>query len=218
MRRHTEPPWARARLQSGQPPQWEIGHLPRPIGRTGRDTVHKQAHATHPETGSRPITAHRNLQVLGIVLAIANHQARHTRQALRQIDLGLPIAQRFTIDHIDGRGPAPNTAARPFARHHHGRQRARVCRGRSRSRFNLGVGAPCATQGNSQCHRLADKTDGIIHGDGFLLERLVFNPSHHRSWTLRRQPKGSGTPELKKARSGQHLVWIDGQQNIDCRH
>ncbi|KAF1034120.1 MAG: hypothetical protein GAK34_03506 [Delftia tsuruhatensis] len=91
--------------------QREVGGLALAIGRACRNAVHVQAQAAHAKGGARTEAAHRDLQVLGEVLAVQHHQARHARQAFGQVDLHLPLAQHRAVHAVDGGRGAPQVGA-----------------------------------------------------------------------------------------------------------
>jgi hypothetical protein len=91
--------------------QREVGGLALAVGGAGGNAVHVQAQPAHAEGGARAKSAHRDLQVLGEVLAVQHHQARHARQALGQVDLHLALAQHGAVHAVDGGRGAPQVGA-----------------------------------------------------------------------------------------------------------
>ena len=59
------------------------------VGHRRRNVVGVQAHSTHAEGGARTEAADRDLQVLGLVVAVARDDARNALQCFRQIDARL---------------------------------------------------------------------------------------------------------------------------------
>jgi hypothetical protein len=72
------------------------------VGNRRRDVVHDQLDAADAETRPRPESARADLQILRIVLAVLDHEARHARQRFGEIDQRLSEPQVRALDHVDG--------------------------------------------------------------------------------------------------------------------
>src|ERR1019366_5537231 len=81
--------------------QIDVGDLTLPVGEGGRDAVDVHAHAAQAEAGARAEATHRDLHVLGVVLAVAREQAWHGAQALGDVDLRAVVAHRVAVDAVD---------------------------------------------------------------------------------------------------------------------
>ena len=82
----------------------EVRHLALPVGHGRRDAVGIDTHTAHAEAGARAVAARTDLQVLRVVVAVGDNQARHPRQCLRQVDHRPGAAQRCRVDAGDGVG------------------------------------------------------------------------------------------------------------------
>ncbi|MCY1230037.1 hypothetical protein D9M72_424320 [compost metagenome] len=80
------------------------GGLALAVGHGRGDAVDIEPHAAHTERGARAEAAHRQLQVLRIVLPVAHGHARHTRQHFGQIDQRRGAAQRIDWHAVDRSG------------------------------------------------------------------------------------------------------------------
>jgi hypothetical protein len=70
----------------------EVADLALTVGHRRRDAVGVQAQAAHAEA------ARADLQVLGVVVAVGDDQARHARHRLRQVDHRAAVTQRRRLD------------------------------------------------------------------------------------------------------------------------
>jgi hypothetical protein len=93
----------------------DVRELTLAVRQGGGDAIDVEAHATDAEGRSGAEAAHRNLDVLGVVLAVASEQARHPAEAFRQIDLQPGVADAGAVDPVDRR--------RHIERHHVGPRR-----------------------------------------------------------------------------------------------
>lgn len=55
------------------------------------NAIRVEAHAAHAEAGARTEAPHRELQILGVILAALDRNARDLDQRLRQVDLQLAL-------------------------------------------------------------------------------------------------------------------------------
>jgi hypothetical protein len=70
----------------------------------GGDAVHINAHAAHPEGGACAEAAHRQLQILRLVLPVARQYAGRQCQAFREVQLRPAVGPKpFAVDDVDGR-------------------------------------------------------------------------------------------------------------------
>ncbi len=74
------------------------------VGHRRGDPVGDEAHAAHAEGGAAAEAARGHLQVLRVVLAVLDHDARHAAQELREIDLDAILAGDAGVHAVDGRG------------------------------------------------------------------------------------------------------------------
>ena len=80
----------------------EVCRLSLSVGHGGGNAVRVQLHAADAESRARPEAADRELQVLGVVLAVLQDEPRHAAERLRQVDLRLALAKRVAADRVDG--------------------------------------------------------------------------------------------------------------------
>jgi hypothetical protein len=79
-----------------------VTHLALAVGHRRRNAVGVQAHAAHAETGAGAEAARADLQVLRVVVAVGDDEARHARHRFGEIDHRSGGAQRGRIDGADG--------------------------------------------------------------------------------------------------------------------
>ena len=72
------------------------------IGHRRWNAVGDEAHAAHSERGSAAEAARRDLQVLGVVLAVLNHDSGNAVERLGEIHLGIVLADDARIHRVDG--------------------------------------------------------------------------------------------------------------------
>ncbi|MOA06086.1 hypothetical protein D3C78_1257080 [compost metagenome] len=106
------------------------------VGHGGGNAIHIQAHTAQPEGRARAIAAHRQLQVLGVVLAVVDLQAGHAGQDFRQVDLHLALTCLPGVDHA-------HRSRRLF-------ERSAAQRAVDRDRRELGFGGSCGDGGAVQ--------------------------------------------------------------------
>ncbi len=100
--------------------QGESRRLPLAVGHGGRDAVGDQPDAAHAEGRAGAETARGDLQVLGVVLPVLHHDARHPAEAFREIDLGAALADFIAVDAVDRRRDL-EAGLRHAGRRHHDR-------------------------------------------------------------------------------------------------
>src|SRR2546425_10389544 len=72
-----------------------------------RNAVDQHAQAAYAERGSGAKTANRDLQVLGVVLAVVCHDTGKRRERLREVNLQLAALYSTSIDAVDRGGGIP---------------------------------------------------------------------------------------------------------------
>ena len=136
--------------------QVKVRHLALAVGHGGGDAVSVQAQATHAKRRPRAKAAGADLQVLCVVVAVVDHQARHAGHHLGQIDHRPGITQCAGVNCGDGkrRLQHPQCPCRP-GDHHVGHA---VLRLRQHRRHRPGQAA-------GQCQWQWDgKTGDTFHG------------------------------------------------------
>jgi hypothetical protein len=110
--------------------QRKVGRLPLPIRGRGWNAIDEQTHAAHAERGARTVAAHRNLQILRVVLPVQHHESRHTPQAFGEIDLQRVGADLIAFDDVQRGWRVPACTLCRTAGDHHRLQQAfgAVCR------------------------------------------------------------------------------------------
>ena len=101
----------------------DIGGLPLAIRHRCGNAVHVEAHAPHAKRGACAKAAAGYLQVLRVVLAVLDLQARHACQPFRQVDARLLPAHGAALDDVDRSRRLQHLGAQPCAGHHHRGQR-----------------------------------------------------------------------------------------------
>jgi len=81
--------------------QVEVGRLPLPVGHARRNAVGNEADAAHAEGRAGAEAARGDLQVLGVVLPVLHHDARHAAQALREVHLRPALADLLAVEAVD---------------------------------------------------------------------------------------------------------------------
>src|SRR2546425_4575937 len=96
-----------------------------------RNAVDQHAQAAYAERGSGAKTANRDLQVLGVVLAVVCHDTGKRRERLREVNLQLAALYSTSIDAVDRGGYIPRRLLGTRCCHDHPFERNdRALRGR----------------------------------------------------------------------------------------
>ena len=117
--------------------QVEVGRLRLPVGHACRNAVGDEADAAHAEGRAGAEAARGDLQVLGVVLPVLHHDARHAAEALREVHLRPAFADLVGVDPVDRcrnlqarlwlarRGDHHDVVLRHGAGRHHGEHHGR---------------------------------------------------------------------------------------------
>jgi hypothetical protein len=125
----------------------DVRELTLTIRQRGRDAVDVEANAPDAEGRSCAEAAHRDLDVLGVVLTVARQQARHSAEALGQIDLQPGVADAGAVDPVDRR--------RHVERQHVGARRGDDDRREPRRRF----AADCLSEAQTRQRGCAERRE-----------------------------------------------------------